>query len=200
MQAAIDQFRTNIDRVRNLGAIYKALRAKTTELLDLSDILRAELVLAVSALDQLIHELVRSGMLEAYHGGRVRTQAFLRFQITLESALQGIGTSVGDSWLDDQIKNRHGYQSFQHPDKIGDAIRLISDAQLWNEVADHLALTPEDVKQKLILIVDRRNQIAHEADMDPSFPDTRWPIDDALVDDAINFIERLATAVFRVVS
>jgi len=71
MQAAIDQFRTNINRVRHLGAIYRALKAQTTEVLDLSDILRAELVMAVSALDHYIHEVTRLGILETYHGSRV---------------------------------------------------------------------------------------------------------------------------------
>jgi len=59
MQTVINQFRTNISRVRNLGSIFGALNSQTTSVLDLSDILRAELVLAVSALDHFIHELVR---------------------------------------------------------------------------------------------------------------------------------------------
>ena len=61
MRAAINQFRTNIERVRNLGTIYKALNAQTTDILDLSDLLRAELVMAVSAFDHYIHEIVRLG-------------------------------------------------------------------------------------------------------------------------------------------
>ena len=200
MQAAIDQFRVNIGRVRNFGTMYKILSAQTTQVLDLSDILRAELVMAVSALDQYIHELVRLGMLEAYSGHRVQTQAFLRFQVALGGALQGISAPTSADWLEDQITTRHGYQSFQHPDSIAGAIRLISDAQLWNEVASHLGMSPQDVKQKLIFIVDRRNKIAPEADMDPSFLGKRWHIDDVLVDDAINFIEQLAENIYTVVS
>ena len=80
MQAAIDQFRRNIQRVRNLGAIYQALSAQTTQALDLSDLLRSELVMAVSALDHYIHELVRLGMLEAYQGNRVQTDASCGFK------------------------------------------------------------------------------------------------------------------------
>ena len=104
MQAAIDQFRVNIGRVRNLGTMYKILRTQTTKVLDLSDILRAELVMAVSALDQYIHELVRLGMLEAYSGHRVQTQAFLRFQVTLDGALQGISAPTSANWLEEQIR------------------------------------------------------------------------------------------------
>ncbi len=200
MRSALDQFQTNIERVRNLGAIYKVLNAQTTEILDLSDLLRAEFVMAVSALDQYIHEIVRLGMLEAYHGERTHAQASLRFKITLESVLQGISIPTSDNWLDDQIKLRHAYQSFQHPDKIADAVRLISDIQLWNEVASHLGMPAQDVKQKLNLIVNRRNQIAHEADIDPSFPGQRWPIDEILADDAIDFIEQLVNTIYLIVS
>jgi len=176
MKAAIEQFRTNIERVRNLGAIYQVLEAQTTEILDLSDILRSELVLAVSALDYYIHEVVRLGILEAYHGRRTQTSACLRFRVTLGSALQGISTPASDGWLEDQITNAHSYQSFQDPDKIADAIRLISDAELWNVVANYLGMSSQYVRQKLKLVVNRRNQIAHEADMDPSYGGRPWPI------------------------
>jgi hypothetical protein len=200
MRAAIDQFRTNIERVRNLGTIFKALESQTTGILDLSDILRAELVLAVSALDHYIHELVRQGMVETYHGHRIQTPAYLRFQVSLESSLQGIATPTSDDWLQDQISERHGYQSFQHPDKIAAAIRLVSDAELWNEVSNRLGQPSQDVKERLKIIINRRNQIAHEADMDPSYPNSLWPIDDVMVDDAIGFIEQLAEAVYDVVA
>ena len=39
MQAAIDQFRRNIQRVRNLGSLHQVLTSQTTPALDLSDIL-----------------------------------------------------------------------------------------------------------------------------------------------------------------
>jgi hypothetical protein len=198
MQAAIDQFRANIDRIRNLGAIHRALKAQTTEVIDLSDILRAELVMAVSALDHYIHEIVRIGMLEIYHGNRAKTAAFLRFSISLDSALQGITTPTSDDWLDNEIRVRHGWQSFQQADKVADAIRLISDVSLWEEIANQLGRNSQDVKRQLNLIVGRRNQIAHEADINPTFPGERWPIDEALVDDAISFIEQIAETIYQV--
>ena len=188
MRAAIDQFRVNIGRVRNLGTLYKVLRSQTTDALELSDMLRAELVLAVSALDHYVHEIVRLGMLRTYRGGHVQTPAFLRFQVSLESTLAGIAAPASDGWLVDQITTCHGYQSFQSPDRIAKAVRLISDAQLWDEVAAHLGLSAQGVKEKLTLIVNRRNQIAHEADMDPSYPGARWPINENTVDDAISFL------------
>jgi len=48
------------------------------------------------------------------------------------------------------------------------------------------------------LIVDRRNQIAHEADLDPTNPGARWPINALLVDDTVDFIEKVGDAIYEV--
>ena len=199
MQAAIDQFRRNIQRVRNLGAIYQALSAQTTQALDLSDLLRSELVMAVSTLDHYIHELVRLGMLEAYQGNRVQTDAFLRFQITLSGALEAVNAQGNDGWLEDQIRTSHSYRSFQTPDNIADAVRLVSDVQLWDSVATQMGAPPQNIRAQLRLIVNRRNQIAHEADIDPSLGGRSWPIDFTGADEAVTFTERLAEAIYTVV-
>ena len=195
MQAAIEQFRNNIQRARSLGAVYQALNAQTTQMLDLSDLLRSEWVMAVSALDHYVHELVKLGMLEAYRGFRPQTDAFSRFQITLGSALQAVNSPGNQEWLEDQIRARHGHLSFQTPDNIADAIRLISEVPLWNDVAAQLSRTPQDVRERLRLIVNRRNQIAHESDINPSYINTRWPIDFDQVDGAVTFIENLTEAI-----
>lgn len=196
MQVAIDQFRVNIARVRNLGVIYNTLNGQTTTAIDFSDILRSELVMGVSALDYYIHEIVRLGMLEVYRGTRPETSAFLRFQISLERVRQAVSASTNNNWLDNEIRERHSWRSFQQADHIADAIRLISAISLWEQVSTHLEMPSQDVKEQLNFIVDRRNKIVHEADMDPTPYDTRWPIDEALVEDAINFIEQIAEAIY----
>jgi hypothetical protein len=198
MQSALDQARANIGRVRNLGAIHKALNAQTTGAIDLSDMLRAELVLGVSALDHFVHELVRLGMLEVYRGNRAQTPAFLRFTVSLESVLQGIAAPGDEGWLENEIRTRHGRQSFQNANNIANAVRLISEVSLWEEVANRLGMSLQDVQSQLNLIVDRRNKIAHEADSDPTFPGSRWPIDDVLVDEAVDFIEQVIESIYYV--
>jgi hypothetical protein len=195
MQVAIDQFRVNLARVRNLGGIYNTLNAQTTAVIDCSDILRSELVMAVSVLDYYIHEIVRLGMLEVYRGTRPDTPAFLQFQISLESVRQAVSAPTSDDWLENEIRERHSWRSFQQADHIADAIRLISDISLWEQVSNHLEMPAQDVKEQLNFIVDRRNKIVHEADMDPTPYDTRWPIDVVLVDDSINFIEQIAETI-----
>jgi hypothetical protein len=199
MQSAIEQFRISISRVRDLIAVYNFVKAQTTSLLDLSDILRAALVLAVSALDYYVHEVVRIGMLEIHREQRPESSAFCRFQIALGSARQPLNVQQNtDSWLEDEIRERHGYKSFQQPDSIADAIRLISDKKLWEEVAVNMSRTAKDIKDELRLIVDRRNKIAHEADLDPTYPGSRWSIDDISVKEAVEFIEQVVESIHNI--
>ena len=196
MQVAIDQFRVNLARVRNLGGIYNTLNAQTTAVIDCSDILRSELVMAVSVLDYYIHEIVRLGMLEVYRGTRPDTPAFLQFQISLESVRQAVSAPTSDNWLENEIRERHSWRSFQQAKPIADVIRLISDIKLWEQVSNYLGMPAQEIRQQLNLIADRRNKIVHEADMDPTPYDTQWPIDEALVDDAINFIEQIVETIY----
>lgn len=248
MQSALDQFRISIGRVRDLIALHNSVKAQATGALDVSDMLRAALVLAVSALDYYVHEVVTLGMLEIHRGKRsepmpsanTTQSAFSRFQVSLGGARQDrltaidiaswleakiqqtqgytflqqsytvsnliptISSSILDrlnntSWLESEIRERLGYQSFQQADKIADAIRYISDKKLWDKVAVQMNKSSKDVKQQLNSIVDRRNKIAHEADIDPTFNiGSRWNIDELLVGDAVNFIEMLVESIHQV--
>jgi hypothetical protein len=198
MQTALDQFRLNIKHVRNIAGLYTSIRGMTTSALDLSDLLRIQLVMCVSALDHYIHEVTRIGILQIFNGQRVSTPAFLRYEICLDSVLQALSPGSSTAWLDAEIRTRHGYLSFQQPDKIADAIRLISPVDLWNSLGFSLGDTPQNLKTRLRLIIDRRNKITHEADVDPTYPGSgvRWPINETLVNDSVDFVERLCEALY----
>jgi hypothetical protein len=248
MQPALDQFRISIGRVRDLIALHNSVKAQATGALDVSDMLRAALVLSVSALDYYVHEVVTLGMLEIHRGSRsepspsanTTQSAFSRFQVSLGGARQDRLTAIeiaswleneiqqtqgyeflqqshtvsalipalsnsimnrldNASWLESEIRDRLGYQSFQQADKIAEAIRYISDKKLWDEVAIQMNKSAKDVKQQLNSIVDRRNKIAHEADIDPTFNiGSRWKIDEVLVGDAVDFIEMLVESIHQV--
>ena len=200
MQSAHNQFGANIGRARDLQALFVNLKASTAGALDLTDILRAAIVSAVSALDTFIHEITRNGMLEIFQNVRPRTDAFGRFPISMDNVLLVVATPGNTQWLEEEIRSQHGWLSFQQPDKVADAIRLFSSKELWKEVASRLGIDPKTAKNRLALIVDRRNKIAHEADMDPSSPGSRWPIDDLLVQDAIDTLEQIGDAIFAVIA
>jgi hypothetical protein len=248
MQSALDQFRISIGRVRDLIALHNSVKAQATGALDVSDMLRAALVLAVSALDYYVHEVVTLGMVEIHQGQRSEPSpsantiqsAFSRFQVSLGGARQDRLTAIdiaswleteiqrthgytflqqsymisalipvisgsitnrlnNASWLEDEIRERLGYQSFQQADKIAEAIRYVSDKKLWDEVATKMSKSAKDIKQQLNSIVDRRNKIAHEADIDPTFNiGSRWNIDEVLVGDAVDFIDQLVESIHQI--
>ena len=201
MHNAIIQCRANIGRVKEIGGLYGALSTLTTSIVDTSDLLRAQAIMIVSALDHYIHEITRIGMLEIYNGNRPHTAAFLKFQISinvLQSAISSRGAT--SAIFENEIREKHNYLSFQHPDKIADAIRLFFSDPLWPAVGDKIAAPINDVKTRLRLIVDRRNKIAHEADMDPSYPGLRWPISKADVTNTVSFIENICEAIHSIVT
>ena len=197
----LEQFREDIERARTLGTMHDVLSQQAISGLDLTDLLRSQIVMVVSALDHYIHEITRIGMLEVYDGKRPQTPAFLRFQVKMEATLQGIAAEHGDNrWLDEEIRRNHGHLPFQQPNKIADAIRLFSTCKLWPSVASELNLKVEDVKAQLQLILDRRNQIVHESDLDPSNLGNRWAISPLDSAKAINFIQKLGETIHIVVN
>ncbi|MTJ07391.1 HEPN domain-containing protein [Anabaena sp. UHCC 0204] len=102
-------------------------------------------------------------------------------------------------WLENELRKEFSKLSFQTPDSIADAIRYISNQPLWDEVAKKISRTAKDVKQQLNSIVYRRNKIAHEADIDPTFGlGGRWNIDESMVNDAVNFIEQVVESIHQI--
>lgn len=172
MQKALDAFRGSIGRVHHLGGLHKAILSLTTPAIDASDLLRAQIVLAVSALDFYVHEITVIGMLEVLGGVRPVTPAFEKYRVSVGAMIAGLPTGSHD-WFEADVRERHSFLSFQQPDKIADAIRLFSDVKLWSSVSAALGQDEATVKARIRLIVDRRNKIAHEADLDPSYPGSR---------------------------
>ena len=195
MQAAYEKFCYSIQRIEDLHSVHTALSAKLTEAIDLSDILRAEIVLTISAFDFFLHEITRLGMIECFLGVRERSQGFQRFLIPMRSAV-----ALDLNFFELEVREKHRFQSFQQPDKVADAIRNFSDVPLWANVANFLNQDASQVKLSLSLIVDRRNKIAHEADKSVVFPHDLWPIDKDTVLENINTIRKIGAAIFDVVT
>jgi hypothetical protein len=199
MQEALDAFEKSLERIEHFAGLYQAIVRLTTPAVDSSDLLRAQIVLIVSALDFYVHELTVLGMLAVYMGQRPSTQAFERYRISVGSMMVGQPLG-GTAWLETEIRERHGYLSFQQPEKIADAVRLFSDVKLWPAVATLLGQDESNIRSSLRLIVDRRNKIAHEADIDPSYPGARWPISEADAAQCRQFIATLVKAIHATVA
>lgn len=195
MTSAKIHFEQNILRVKNLGLIYQNIQTQTTENLD--DILRAQYVMLVSALDHFIHEIVRLGMIETYNNNRTPTKSFKDFILNSDKNIlfqKAIMEEKNSGWLNGQIRHRNGFKSFQEADKIKEALLLILDKDIWEEVSEIL---DTDIKRKLNLIIDRRNQISHEADIEPINQELREIREDDIIY-SIDLIESLVNTIFEV--
>ncbi|WP_293155965.1 HEPN domain-containing protein [Okeania sp. SIO2C9] len=71
---------------------------------------------------------------------------------------------------------------------------------MWQEVGNIMGRTDKDIKQELKIIIDRRNKIAHEADIDPTLSlGNRWGIDEIMVGDAVDFIEEVVDSIHSII-
>ena len=158
------------------------------------------MVLAVSSLDHFIHVTIEEGILEMYQGVRSSTPSFEEFHITMSNVKYALNNPSDISWVRDQIRKNLGYKSYQKSESIAGALKLISSKKIWDEVEIIMGSAKAQITLELDLIIERRNKIAHEADLDPTYPNKRWPINRSMVNDAVSHIEKICESIFQVVT
>lgn len=200
MYSSILQFQTNIGYVRDLSIIYSSISGFTaSQTIDLSDLLRSQILMCVSALDHFVHNTVEEGMLEIYQGIRPPTSNFENFKISMKNHQYAKTNPHQVNWLRAEIKEKIRYDSFQKSKKIASAISLVTPKDLWNELSTMMGKNADDIKRNLDVIVTRRHNIAHAADSDPSNLGQRFSITKSEVDDVIDFVDELGNAIFQIV-
>ena len=181
------------------------MASHVTAALQPDELLRAEWASRVSALDLYVHELVAQNLLLIFEGSRPSCPGFEKFQISSHTMMRiQAATTVTDqnTAFDLEVRTKLSRVTYQYPDDIADGMRLISPCKLWNEVALKLGATTatvsadtESIKKRLSLIVDRRNKIVHEGDLQPMVPRMPWPISRADVSDVAKFINEIVSAI-----
>jgi len=152
-----------------------------------AEILRAEWVARVSALDLYVHELVAQRMVEIFENTRAATQAYGQFEIrndTLIRIRRAANPQEARAAFDLDVREQLSRTTYQFPDEIAEGIRLFSEAELWNDLAGHIyGGTPQQrtgngryLRRELTLIVRRRNTIVHEGDLEVAVPRVPLPI------------------------
>lgn len=205
----IAHFATVWERCTQLSVLQAYLSKNVSGVLNPEELLRAEWVARVSALDLYVHELVAQGMRSIFDGQRPQTNAYLRFHIPLEVVSRILAakslTDAGAAF-DLEVREQLAILTFQQPEKIADAVRLFSQTELWNEVALKFGATPSTktneakaIKRQLSLIITRRNQIAHEGDLQPNLLRQPWPISRTDLDFVASTIEKIIKAIDAVV-
>jgi len=207
MQQAKSQFQENIQRIRELDAVYIHLTENQALGVDLSDLLRAEIVYAVSALDKLVHELVRVGMLEIFEGNRDATKAYNDFGLSskvMQEIIEATTQDLKSHSFERHIIKVNKANSFQKPENITKALSLFwKEEHKWQKIATKMGMDMKTLKNTLKGVVDARDLIVHEADIviDPqSLSQEKQERRHSDTQESINFIEQLGLTIISVVN
>ncbi|MCJ1680776.1 hypothetical protein MTF65_26200 [Streptomyces sp. APSN-46.1] len=201
-------FRTNIEYARKMVVAGQSLAAFQSPVFDIGDFYRAAWVQAVSAIDHWFHEELfrRVAELAAQDSPDMPYQ-LRQFELPLvkiEEVQRGT-TTLADAVLEG-VKAKWGSASLQNPRKISEALKLVTEENLWAKAAVQLnewnhgrtGMTEQTLKKQYISITERRNKIAHYSDLVDGSLKQRRPISDADVTDAIDWVERIALAIAKV--
>lgn len=187
---ALQQFHRNIEASDKLVAMYRELRNSRrlgargrldAENQDLLWLPRSAVVAAISALDTYVHSLVKAKLPEMFAAGREVPDSLAKQLATLlplkdaNTFRQAVPLLQSHDTIGQLLKKLEAnflqFQSFQAPDKIIDAYRLIGFENIFADVSNQWPgpnTTAEDLKRRLAGYVQRRNQIAHEGDLEAS--------------------------------
>ena len=191
-------FETIINQTKVSAGLYNYLSAQKVPI-DASDLLRWQWVLAISALDKYIHDIVRIGMIQEYQGRRTKTDKYKTFKINMDTYAYLSSSIAPEVDFEKEIIHQHSVLAFQHPDKISDALSYIwTEQHKWEAISQKMAtpISPKDLRTKLNNIVVRRNQIVHEGDcFNLSVPFQQQTISEADVNDVITFVTELVQAI-----
>lgn len=197
MQEVHTQFEQNINHIRELHATYVHIVENKYEL-KAEDILRAEWIYAVSAMDKFIHDLIRARMMLIYQKQKKETPAFLKFEIPISTYFADEQERL--STIETIIIQKHKNISFQQPEKIAEGLSLIwEEEHKWQKISEEMQKNMKEVKTMLKNIIIRRNQIVHEADTSIVSGDKN-PISAEDTENVIVFIESLCNAIFKIVN
>ncbi len=194
------------ERCAHLSAMQGYLAANVVGVLKPDELLRAEWVARVSALDLYVHELIAQRMVAIFEGSLAKPPAHSGFMLTTETVdrIRHAATpGEASAAFDLEIRRQLGFLSYQYPEKIADGLRMCSTTELWNEVALHQGATQQNkvaqakqIKRQLTTIVDRRNKIAHEGDLQPKvLPISPWPVSQEDLGIVSGFVERLVRSI-----
>ncbi|MDQ0599147.1 hypothetical protein QF037_003492 [Streptomyces canus] len=204
-----EAFMTNLSYARRMVEAGKMLTPFKSPTIDIDDFYRAAWVQAVAAIDHWPHEEVLRRVAEL----AAKDSSDMPYQLrvyelplhTVEAVKRG-DVTVSDAVVE-HLRDKLAAQSLQHPGKISEVLKLVTEMKVWYEAAGWInqsffqgrtSLNEKKLRSRYLEITQRRNKIAHDADLIDGDLEQRRPIDEASVNDAIDWIERIALAIAHV--
>ncbi len=200
MLAKWNSFERHIEDIRRVNHIYDHL-VKQVNLpsADLCDLLRIQLVNAVSAFDWLMHEYVHAGIMKQLMGNAPMTSKVKVFSIDADTYSQLATLDAIEKYeiLSVRVSSVLRTMSFQSPEKIKDGLSYIwEEPHKWQLLSQECGLSEKDLRDKVKRYVERRNQIVHEADIGFDSEDRR-ELEVGVVKDGIDLFFSLAYAISK---
>lgn len=200
MNRALNQYRQTSQSVKDLGKLHNLIITNFPLLSSQAEeILRAQYVLIISALDCYVHDSVRYGLLEIYQGKRTSCSHTKKYSIKFDTLQQIEAANTLNSklaHLETHIIETNSNDSYQSPKGIEYALSLIGVKKFWSIISSDMSMAPDDIKRELALTINRRNKIAHESDINPATA-SKYPINTTLVVKVIDFIDKLVDSIHK---
>ncbi len=187
-------FNHAIERARQMISLYDALSALRPAEPANDDALRSAYFLAVSSFDFFAHEIAAVEATYRFSNGIKTRNIHLPMEVmTVVDAEARIAAA------ETHIRSVNSYKAFVDPGKLAELLSCYclkpweKMAVFYNALLDQGAVkTADELKGQLKTIWKRRNQIAHEADVNPTLAGvTLWPIDKVDTNITIDFISSL---------
>ncbi|WP_148227514.1 HEPN domain-containing protein [Fulvimarina pelagi] len=180
-------------RAKSLCGLHQYLNSShQTKLIDYDDLLRSSIILVVSAFDYLVHEIFHRECLHRIEGGKIEPS----FHVPLSLGPDLLNRKKE---LSNFIVATNSYKSFVAPDKFAAIVRVLVDKP-WEKMATELKVSEQEAKSRLRDIVDWRNRLAHQADINPNYggselyPICRLDTEEA-ISDMIEYGKALCTVI-----
>lgn len=197
------QFEENVGGLKNLEVAYAHFEQQPLAL-GMTDILRAEYVMLVAALDFYMHEVVRAGILTSFSSSQDEVfKALAKIEVPLNQVFSLLQVENGQQEylrkLDGILQKKLEQYSFQSPSSVEIALSYLNKKKIWKEISVYMNTEPKAIREELALIVHRRNYIAHQADYNPSTGEKK-PITLDDVKEVREFLTNFVRAVHKILS
>lgn len=212
----IDQFNTAVVAADALVQMYVELRRTRglgargpldAENIDLLWLPRSAVVATLSALDAYVHHVLHEQLPVVVKGlapppetllSRLAETLPIKSAGTFRDALPFLAANDTLDQLIQRLEEKTlRFQTYQSPEKIEEAYELIGKDQIFAQVAAIWPGPPQDIKRRLSTYCRRRNQIAHEGDLEPN--GVSRPMQPRYAEECREFVGGLVSRLNRVV-
>ena len=199
---AYSNFDKNIASCEDLINLYKVITEKIPELQEQSyDILRASLVLSVSALDTYLHDFFRTEIVESFLDKSRYNVNFDEINISI-GVLREITLAKSEeekkNLLNQELRRIQKEDSYQSNKSVEYIFNKLGLKKIWTELENVGVnnLKAGEIKEELANIINRRNKIAHESDWD-YVNDRKYNIAEQDAISVVDFIKSFVTAISK---